>query len=185
MVLGAVAVVVSGRIRRRGLRQFTVFQSPRITMSIVTIECRPWRGRAWTPAALVQLLTMVLMVAVFGSLAVHHSASDETVAPVLSIVAAFGEVPEPEAPGLSGAEIATSAVQTSDDGWLGVLVSGCAALGLICVLGLALFRRAGSAHRVDSPGTLVRTPWLCFRRWESRVALAVRPSLDVLSISRT
>jgi hypothetical protein len=154
-------------------------------MGIMTFERRPRWGRAWSPAALVQLLTMVLMVAVFGTLAVHHSASDDTVANVSSSATAPAGAAALPASVIADDALTASALQADADGWLGVLVSGCAALGLICVLGLALFRRSGSAHRVDDPGSLVRTPWRSPRRWESRVALAVRPSLDVLSISRT
>jgi len=123
-----------------------------------------------------RVLTLALMLLVFGTLAAHHVDADSI--------------------GTTGAEtaaVATTAgadvvvhleVPAAGDGWVITILSGCAAVGLCGVLGLALVRRsaAGRPRRPGSSGRIVgATPFL-------PVLLArasARPSLLVLSVSRT
>lgn len=127
-------------------------------------------------SVLLRLVTLTLLIGVFGALAAHHSdgAPADPANSATSAVAATG--PQSDSP------IGETATTTSDTSWL--VAAGCAALALCCVLGLALAKRA---TRQDPP-PLVSTspsPRSVSPRTPSTVAPVAPPSLLDLSISRT
>jgi len=128
--------------------------------------------RAITPV-LLRLVTLALLVGVFGTLAVHHSDGTPADSPTVA-TAISGALPD-SLPG----EAATA---TSDPSWL--VAAGCAALALCCVLGLAIAKRAA---RQDRPPltSVTPAPRTVSPRTPSIVAPVARPSLLDLSISRT
>jgi hypothetical protein len=131
--------------------------------------------QAFTPV-LLRLVTLALLVGVFGALAVHHSDSATADAPTVAtaMVATAGTLPDPV-----GAEAATI---TSDPSWL--VAAGCAALALCCVLGLAIAKRV--AQRDRPPLTSAApAPRSVSPLTPAIAAPMARPSLLDLSISRT
>jgi len=136
--------------------------------------------RVWDPARLVPLFVMVLVAAILGALALHHADSVEAVSavsPTAATVVASSDA--------SGTAVAETFAHESADGWIALAISGCVALGLCCVIGLALAVRSANTRRDDSSGTLIRTVLSSMARWDAGSAIAARPSLDSLSISRT
>jgi hypothetical protein len=127
-----------------------------------------------------RLLTIALTLAMVGTLAAHHSDAE----PVGSS-GVLVELDSSTYPGAVSAVPPATVVSPSENGWALLAVSGCAALALCCVLGLALSIRSRHTRRVDQAGTLVRSVWVSVVRWRPDAASALRPSLDTLSISRT
>lgn len=132
------------------------------------------------PTRLVQLVVVVLVVAIMGALALQHSdaagSGDVRSVAAGAVLASDRTVDAPSAASLA---------DVSDDSWIALAISGCVALALCCVVGLALSARPATGRRDDSAGTVVRTVWAPVARWDSGSVLATRPSLDSLSISRT
>jgi len=127
-----------------------------------------------------RVLTLALMLLVFGTLAAHHVDADSigtTGAETAAVATTAG------ADVVVHLEVPAAGV-AAGDGWVITILSGCAAVGLCGVLGLALVRRsaAGRPRRPGSTGRIVgATPFL-------PVLLArasARPSLLLLSVSRT
>jgi len=131
--------------------------------------------QAFTPV-LLRLVTLALLVGVFGALAVHHS---DSAAADASTVATVAVTPADTLPESLAAETATT---TSDPSWL--VAAGCAALALCCVLGLAIAKRVAQRDRppLTSAAPARRTVTALT---PSIAAPIARPSLLDLSISRT
>jgi hypothetical protein len=141
----------------------------------MSLPVRARLPQAFTPV-LRRLVTIALLIGVFGALVVHHSddASADGATAAITAVAATGP--------LSDSSTGQTATAISDKLWL--VAAGCAALGLCCVLGLAIAKRPAQ----EGPERVVPlslAPRSVSPQEPSVVALLARPSLLHLSISRT
>lgn len=125
---------------------------------------------------MVRLVTLALVVGVFGALAAHHS-NDSPVSTAIGTQAAIAPLADSPA-----AVVAVTAMGSTDTAWL--VAAGCGALALCCVLGLAIAKRASPQ---DRPPLASRdlAPRSTSPRSATLVAPIARPSLLDLSISRT
>lgn len=144
---------------------------------------------ALTPAVLLRLITLSILIAVLGTLAAHHSdsapAAQAAIAAQSAIAAESAVLGDTLQLAVSVPAAAEHVVQSAGDWSMASAVTGCVALGLCCVLGLALAKRATAPRQAAQLAPLERLIWPAVSFWKFDSADQARPSLTVLSISRT